>query len=227
MENKIEYKFNNYNATVIIPDNFNGKWIWKTEFFTAFDQAEQELLKLGYARVYYQISDMYGNAKAIRLMHEFHKDLLKRFTNFTDKAILFGFSRGGLYAFNYSITYPELVEKVYLDAPVLDLKTWPRIGIFEHYEMLKMMNLDETTLAYFNENPVDNFAEYFSHNIPTLVIAGQKDSVVSYYRNSYQMIEYAKNNGINLQYILKPECDHHPHSIEDVKPIIDFITREE
>ncbi len=226
MNNKKEYVYNGNKATVIIPDNFNGKWIWKTEFFTAFDRAEQALLEQGYARVYYQISDMYGNNKAIRLMHEFHKDLLKRFSNFCSKAILFGFSRGGLYAFNYAITYPESVEKVYLDAPVLDLKSWPRIGIFEHYEMLKMMNLDETTLAYFNENPTDNFAEYFSHKIPTLLIAGAKDSVVSYYHNAYQMIEYCKTNDIELKYIVKPECDHHPHSLDDVSPILEFVKGE-
>ncbi len=180
-----------------------------------------------YARVYYQISDMYGNNKSIRLMREFHKDLLKRFPQFYVKAILFGFSRGGLYAFNYALAYPESVEKVYLDAPVLDLKTWPRAGIFEHYQMLKMMNLDETTLAYYNENPVDNFAEYFLHNIPTLLIAGQKDSVVSYYRNAYKMIEFCKENEIELTYIVKPECDHHPHSLEeDTSPIIRFVCGE-
>ncbi len=219
----IEFIFNGYNATIIIPNNFNGKWIWKTEFFTAFDDAEQKLLEMGYARVYYQISDMYGNSKSIRLMHEFYKGVLQKFPNFSKKAILFGFSRGGLYAFNYTLSYPETVEKVYLDAPVLDLKSWPRIGIFEHYEMLKMMNLDEITLAYYNENPADNFAEYFSHNIPTLLVAGEKDSVVSYYHNAYKMIEFCKNNDVSLTYYTKPECDHHPHSLEDVSPIIKFI----
>lgn len=29
---KHEFTFNGYNATVLVPDNFNGKWLWKTEF---------------------------------------------------------------------------------------------------------------------------------------------------------------------------------------------------
>ena len=117
--------FNGYEATVLIPDNFNGKWIWKTEFFYAFDRAERDLFDLGFARVYYKISDMYGSVKAVRLMHAFQKELIKRYS-FAQKAIMFGFSRGGLYAFNYALYYPEQVEKVYLDAPVLDIKTWPQ-----------------------------------------------------------------------------------------------------
>ncbi len=57
---KEEFKYNGYKAAVLFPDNFNGKWVWKMEFFYAFDQAEQELFTKGYARVYYEISDMYG-----------------------------------------------------------------------------------------------------------------------------------------------------------------------
>ena len=48
MEQVFEYEFNGYSAFVIRPENPNGKWIWKTEFFTAFDQAERALLEKGY-----------------------------------------------------------------------------------------------------------------------------------------------------------------------------------
>ena len=47
---KEEFEYNGYKATVLIPDNFNGKWVWKTEFFYAFDQAEQQLFSMGYIR---------------------------------------------------------------------------------------------------------------------------------------------------------------------------------
>ena len=50
--NRIEtFEVNGYEAAVIIPENANGKWIWKTEFFYAFDQAERALLEQGYTRV--------------------------------------------------------------------------------------------------------------------------------------------------------------------------------
>ena len=215
--------FNERKATIIIPDNFNGNWIWKVEFFKAFDKAEEDLLKSGYARVYYEVSDMYGNDKSVRLMHAFHLHVTKEY-GFNKKAILFGFSRGGLYALNYSLFYPEYVEKVYLDAPVLDIRTWPPIGIFERYEMLKELNLDETTLLNYSENPINKIKEYFELNIPTLLVAGEKDSVVPYYRNAYQIIKYCKDRNIALTYYTKPECDHHPHSLENTVPIIEFVT---
>ena len=87
---KHEFTFNGYNATVLVPDNFNGKWLWKTEFFYAFDKAEQTLLNMGYARVYYQISNMYGSDRAVRLMHKFHLHLTEKF-GFTEDLVFSGF----------------------------------------------------------------------------------------------------------------------------------------
>ena len=50
---KTEYfNFNGHEATVILPEHPNGKWIWKTEFLDAFDKAEVELNEMGYTRVY-------------------------------------------------------------------------------------------------------------------------------------------------------------------------------
>ena len=122
------FLWNGYQATVVLPDEPRGKWIWKTEFFDAFDAAERELLARGYARVYLKISDLYGSPRAARLMHGFHRALLSRYPFLDEKAILFGFSRGGLYAFRYALFYPEAVERIYFDAPVLDLSSWPKAG---------------------------------------------------------------------------------------------------
>ena len=221
---KKEFVFNGYNATVIIPDNFNGKWIWKTEFFYAFDKAEQTLLEKGYARVYYSVSDMYGSDRAIRLMHLFHLYLIEKF-GFKTKPCLFGFSRGGLYAFNYALYYPEYVEKIYLDAPVLDLKSWPPKNSSEHEEMLSEYGLTEQAFESFKFSPLDNLEEFSHNKIPLLVVAGGADTVVPYKDNSLKLIEFYRKKGLNVEHILKPDCEHHPHSLDDVSPIIDFIEK--
>ncbi len=221
---EINFKLNGYEATILMPENFNGKWIWKTEFFYAFDTAEQALFEQGFARVYYCISDKYGSDKAVRLMHEFHKYIVKEY-GLTERTILFGFSRGGLYAFNYALFYPEWVEKMYLDAPVLDLKTWPKQGRMEQAQMFEEYCLNADTLPLFQGNPVDNLAEFFSHNIPFLLVAGKVDDVVPFERNAGTVIDYCKTNAIDLEYYVKPECGHHPHSLEDVTPIVSFCKR--
>ncbi len=225
-EKTINYKFNDFDVTVIIPENFNGKWIWKTEFLYAFDKAEVELCKQGYTRVYYKISDMYGCYRAIRLMYKFYLHIIEKF-NLDKKCVLFGFSRGGLYAFNYALSHPDTVDKIYLDAPVLDLTTWPpkteNADKKCYDEMLGCYNFTDDTLLTFKDMPVNNLKEFFDYKLPMLLIVGDNDQVVSYERNSLKVIEYCKRNSIPLEYYVKRGAGHHPHSLEDVEPIINFV----
>lgn len=220
-----EFEVNGYKAMVLIPENPNGKWIWKTEFFTAFDQAERALFEKGYTRVYYKVSNMYGSVRAVRLMRNFHKELLKRFSFLNEQAILFGFSRGGLYAFNYALYYPESVSKVYLDAPVLNLKSWPKKDSKEQKEFFEEYNLNEGTFERFKDSPIDKLEEFFSYQIPTFIVAGDSDEVVPFIKNGGVMTEKAKEANIGLELILKKGCEHHPHSLEDVAPIIEFVEK--
>ncbi|MBQ9482350.1 MAG: alpha/beta hydrolase, partial [Clostridia bacterium] len=127
MEKIFDFEYNGNAATVIVPANANGEWVWKTEFFYAFDGAERKLLEDGYTRVYYSVSDRYGSYSAVRAMHDFYLYVVKEF-NLKSKCHMFSFSRGGLYAFNFALSYPEYVASVYLDAPVLDMKSWPPAG---------------------------------------------------------------------------------------------------
>ena len=224
MPKVITFEFNGFEATVIRPENPNGKWIWKTEFLYAFDQAEVELVNLGYTRVYYRIRDMYGSYRAVRLMHDFREFVVKEF-DLSDKCILFGFSRGGLYAFNFALFYPEYVEKVYLDAPVLDIRTWPR-DERQISELCREYSISEENIETFSGNPIKNLPEFFSHGIPLMLVAGDSDEIVSFEKNADSMAKYCRENGIDITYVVKEGCNHHPHSLEDVAPIIDFVCAE-
>lgn len=218
------FEVNGYTATVIIPENPNGKWIWKTEFFYAFDQAERALLALGYTRVYYQISDKFGSPHAVRLMRDFQTELLKRYDFLQPKGSLFGFSRGGLYAFNYALYYPNNVDKIYLDAPVLNLKSWPK----EDYDvemLFKEYHLNEAGFECFQDSPIDHLEEFSKNGIPVLLIAGDSDSIVPYKENGQVCVECYHKQGKPITVYVKEGCEHHPHSLEDVQPIIDFLEK--
>lgn len=213
---------NGYRAVIMQPENANGKWIWKTEFFHAFEAAEEALYRAGYTRVYYEISDKYGSPEAVRLMYDFYKVLRERI-KLDEKGILFGFSRGGLYAFNFALKHPECVGKVYLDAPVLDLRSWPRTdpvyGEVElHEQVMKEYGFEtETEFLNYTAYPVEKLKEYFENGIPTLLIAGDDDRTVDFRRNSEIMIRYCEQNGISLVYYVKAGVDHHPHSFGNLK----------
>ncbi|MBQ8230221.1 MAG: alpha/beta fold hydrolase [Clostridia bacterium] len=219
-----EFEFNGHKATIIHPKKPNGKWIWKTEFLSAFDQAEDALWEQGYTRVYYQISDKFGSYQAVRLMRSFFDFITEKY-DLSKKTILFGFSRGGLYAFNFALFYPNYVEKVYLDAPVLDMKTWPPAGSVDQKMLFEEYTLNESTLQTFKENPIDNLAEFFSLNIPLLLIAGAADEIVPFEKNAGKLIDFCVENKIDITYIVKKESRHHPHSLQDITPIIEFIER--
>lgn len=100
----------------------NNLWIWKTEFFEAFNFAERALLDKGFYLAYHCVSDMYGCPESIQMMKEFYDVAVNEY-GLNKTPSLFGFSRGGLYACNFALTYPECVGMLYLDAPVLDVRS--------------------------------------------------------------------------------------------------------
>lgn len=121
-----DFYLNGREAILVEPKSAaaGNPWIWRTEFFDAFSYADMAMLEKGYCIAYYRISNLYGCPEAVVMMHDFHNYLIKSY-GLSNQAVLFGFSRGGLYAFNYAATYSNMVSAIYLDAPVLDLRSWP------------------------------------------------------------------------------------------------------
>lgn len=223
MQEVIEFEYNGYKATVIRPENPNGKWVWKTEFLYAFDKAEVELLKTGYTRVYYSISEQYGSYDAVRLMRNFYKYVIEKYS-LNKKCSLFGFSRGGLYAINYALFYPESVNCIYLDAPVVDFRTWPNDDYpDEKKSLLKSYSINEEVLKEFKGNPIFHIKDLYELRIPLLIVAGDSDATVPYELNAKKIVDFYREKGVDLPLYLKKGCNHHPHSLEDVSPVIDFV----
>jgi pimeloyl-ACP methyl ester carboxylesterase len=226
MAKDYEYEFNGYKAYVTVPENPNGKWIWKAEYRTAFNKAELALIEQGYTHVYYEARFQYGCPKVMRLMHKFHLDVIERF-NLQKKCILIGMSVGGLYSFNYALAYPEYVEKVCLDAPALD-----PYDIYSHFTgedakyydvMMNCYGLTRETVKDFKDFPVYNLKEFFAAGIPVMLIAGDADTVCRPEKNYQLMLSYCGENNIPITVCIKPGCGHHPHSLEDITPILDFV----
>lgn len=211
-----------YNAYVLIPQNANGEWLWKTEFFHAFEKAEVDLYNAGYSRAYFEISDKYGSDNAVELMYAFFCEVLKRYPFLARKCHLIGFSRGGLYAFNFALKYSQCVKSVYLDAPVLDLRSWPRTDakfneLDLHEQVMQEYGFSsEAEFENYANYPVNKFEEFFALNIPTLLVSGSDDTTVSYSENSQKMVEYSITNGAKLTFYIKLGADHHPHSFGNV-----------
>lgn len=177
--------------------------------------------------MYYQISDKYGSDDAVRLMAEFHSELTRRYTFLLPKAILFGFSRGGLYAFNYALKYPQRVSKIYLDAPVMNLKSWPKKDTPQQAQFFEEYGIDAGQLESFRGSPIDKLEELAKNGIPVLLIVGGKDLSVPFEENGKIMLDYYQEHGLDITFFIKEEGGHHPHSLEDVTPIVEFAEKAE
>ena len=195
---------------------------WRTEFFGAFDSVDVEMLKRGWHLCYHRVSNMYGCDESLVMMHEYHDFVCQTFSLNT-QAVLFGFSRGGLYAVNYAAKYPDRVSGLYLDAPVCDIRSWPcaNLECREAKECLEWYHLTPETLKTFNKNPIDKVAEVV--RIPTIIVAGDSDRVVPYINNGQVFADRFKALGGKIATIVKPGCDHHPHSLDNPVPVADFI----
>ncbi|MBQ6172872.1 MAG: alpha/beta fold hydrolase [Clostridia bacterium] len=229
--NSEQFVFDGKHCTVVFPDSLSegNKWIWRTEFLGAFDSVDTDMLSKGYALAYISVSNMYGHPDAVRTMKKFRDFMTEH--GFNEKTVLFGFSRGGLYAFNYALKYPDTVAALYLDAPVLDIKSWPGglgkgVGAPREFEeCLSIYGLDKSSVLSFRQNPSDKLEQLLSLHIPVALVAGDSDRTVPYEENGKLLENTYKNGGGDILCIVKKGCDHHPHSLSDPSPISDFLCK--
>ena len=62
--------------------------------------------------VYYKVSDQFGAPSVLPAMRTFQRYIEEQF-QLKEKAVLFGFSRGGLYAVNYAAAYAKSLETIF------------------------------------------------------------------------------------------------------------------
>lgn len=204
----------------------NKPWIWRTEFFDHEPQVDLALLARGWHVVYMDAKDMYGSPKAIALFGQLYAHLVVHL-GLAQRVVMEGFSRGGLYAFNFAAAHPNRVAALYLDAPVLDIRSWPGRNrqSKEWAQCLEAYGLTEQTVANFHANPLDRVALVANAKIPIIAVCGDADKTVPFAENTGILEKRYKELGGTIQVILKPGGDHHPHSLEDPTPIVDFLIK--
>jgi pimeloyl-ACP methyl ester carboxylesterase len=203
-------------------------WIWRTEFFGHEPQADLALLKKGFHAVYIDVQDMYGSPRALKHMDAFY-DQLTRQHGLSKKTVLEGFSRGGLFAFNWAAAHPERVACIYVDAPVCDFKSWPggkghgSGSPVDWQKCLKVYGLTEAQAMAYRYNPVDNLEPLAKARIPLLHVAGDADDVVPLAENTAMVEKRYKALDGPITVIVKHGIGHHPHSLQDPTPIVEFV----
>jgi pimeloyl-ACP methyl ester carboxylesterase/lysophospholipase L1-like esterase len=222
-------------AIVVVPKKaLPGKpWAWRGEFFGAFANADEELVRRGFHLVYLSVPDRFGNPEAVRHWNDFYRELTT-VHGFAKKAVLIGLSRGGLYCYNWAIANPDKVACIYADAAVCDFKSWPggkrkQLGKGDGSEA-EWQNLlraygfasDQEAIAY-RGNPVDQLAALAAARVPLLHVYGDADTVVPWDENTGVLAERYRKLGGSITLIGKPGVGHHPHGLADPAPIVAFV----
>jgi len=228
----VEFEFQGHNAKIVFPNKANSEkyWIWRARFWGHEPQTDLALLEKGFHVVYIDVAGLFGNDDAVNLWNYYYAHLIKNY-KLNNKVVLEGMSRGGLIIYNWAAVNTEKVACIYADAPVCDIKSWPG-GMYkgkgsatEWQKCLKVYNLDKTTVLDFKNIPINNAVKVARAGIPVFHVCGDADKVVPYNENTKLLANNFKSAGGKIEVVLKEGVGHHPHSLQDPKPIVDFILK--
>jgi len=229
-----DFVFNGRNCKIAKPKiaATGHPWVWRARFWGHEPQADIALLERGYHIVYCDVVELLGNKTCIALWNDFYQ--LMRHAGLAEKAVMEGMSRGGVYVFNWAAANPKKVACVYVDNPLLNIHVWAeemlhlpegkKNDMFESFK--KDYNLTTTRAVHdFNEGPISQVRQIVKGHYPILILCADEDEAVPPNENTNMFEKKIKELNGNIQVIHKPGFKHHPHSLPDPTPIVDFIVK--
>lgn len=226
-----DFTFKNRNCKIVSPKTVTDgqPWVWRARFWGHEPQTDIALLERGFHIAYMDVAEMYGNEESIKLWNSFYDYM--QVVGMSKKVVLEGMSRGGIYAYNWALQNPNKVAAVYADAPVLDIKSWPGglgkgPGSKNDWSIFKNdFNLTEEQAKNFKNSPLDNAELIAKGGYPMLHVVGDADEVVPVDENTNPFEVRIKSAGGDITVIHKKGIGHHPHSLANPTPIVDFILK--
>jgi len=225
-----QFKFKGREAHVVKPKVAakGNPWVWRSRFWSHQPQTDIALLERGYHIVYCDVVELYGNKEAIQLWDDFYKYLRK--IGLAKKAVMEGMSRGGVYIYAWAAKNPRKIACVYTDNAVMDLKSWPG-GFRKSNGSKKDWEIYKKDFGYSNDeeaksakdSPIDKIKQIVKGKYPMLHVCADKDEAAPIEENTAVFEKLIKAAGGNITVIHKPEAKHHPHSLPNPQPIVDFI----
>ena len=223
----LEFTFDGLPAKIVKPKvKPNGKWCYKTEYFNAFPSTEIEFLNRGYHIAYNENFTRWAPESDVNRKGEFIKFISKEF-NLSKKCIPVGMSCGGMYAVKVASRFPELIEAMYIDAPVMNLLSCPcdlgvaKGGLYDEY--YRVMKITKSELLSYRDNPIDVMHVLCEKDIPIVLVSGDSDTVVPFVENGALLEKFYKEKGGRIKVYIKSGADHHPHGLDDPNIIVNDI----
>jgi pimeloyl-ACP methyl ester carboxylesterase len=219
-------------AIVVVPSKAaaGNPWLWRGEFFGAFPSVDKALLAAGWHVAHLGCPNTFGSPDTMKHWEAFYGELTARHA-LSAKPVMYGMSRGGLYVYHWAALHPDKVGLIYGDAPVCDVKSWPGgkgrgKGSKGDWELFKKVyGLTEEQAVAWTGNPIDELAPIAKGKVPILHVVGDADDAVPVEENTSIVQRRYEAFGGRFELIVKKGVGHHPHSLEDPTPIVNFILR--
>ena len=200
-------------------------WTWTMQWAEAFVERTGvlDLLRRGYHHVTIDLFNTRMDEKGIEAAAAYQKFLVEEL-GFAPKANLVGMSWGGFFSTRYAAAHPENVQKIYLDAPLMNFEDFgnPDYGVIGIWANRKPADGNWTADP---EMPVNKAAALAAAKIPVLLVYGGCDTIVPPKQNCLLFAERFKAAGGELKVIPRDLFGHHPHGLDPDKtqPIVDFF----
>ena len=230
----IEFTWEERTCKLIKPKGKpNGKWVLKTEYFSAFPATEEILLSRGWHIAFQSNVTRWARKEDVERKARFVKFVSAEF-GLEERCSTVGMSCGGLYATMLAAAHPELVDVLYIDAPVLNLLSCPcgmgtaQSGLYDGF--FAATGLTKSQMLSYREHPIDKMHILLENDIPIVMVAGGADATVPYAENGAVLEKYYTENGGRLKVWVKPNQDHWPHGLvgheSEVVDAIEAFARE-
>lgn len=228
---RLDFQFEDRDAVLVLPEesNRNGRWLLKTEYFSAFQEMELAFVQRGYALAFLTNINRWGLAEDMHAKYRFRDFLVSEF-GLSERCVPVGMSCGGLHAIKLAATHPEMIQALYLDAPVVNILSCPfglgkpsAIGAEACQEALDALGLTMSQMITYREHPLDKLGTLIEHRIPAALVWGDDDKIVPWDENALFVLEAYEAAGVPLLTQCKPGCDHHPHGPADTEAVFQFI----
>lgn len=225
------FTFEGRDAVIAFPGAIRpgAPWLLKTEYWDAFPDVELRLLEQGFHVAFLQNHNRWATREECDAKARFVRFVTETY-DLNSKCIPIGMSCGGAYAVKFAGLYPELVQCMYIDAPVLNFCSIPgKFGIafnetlWEKEFIHAYSGICRYQLPGWQEHPICQAASLRANRIPVLLVYGKEDATVPYEENGRLLAEAYHGTGL-LRTIAVNARGHHPHGlIGDNQPIVDFI----
>jgi pimeloyl-ACP methyl ester carboxylesterase len=203
-------------------------WMWRPEFFGAFDAVDQELVRRGWHLLFLDLPNQYGSPFA----REAHKEFLKCMVEthrLSQSGVFIGLSRGGLAALHLAMDNPERCQALYLDNPVCDFRSWPG-GMdggpgnkSDWANLLAAYDISDAAARSHENQPLSRLTHAFIREMPLALVGGLKDEIVPWETNGGRLVQLWREVEGPLWLETKPNGYHHPHGPTDIMPIVEFL----